>query len=259
MATVIKLHPKVKEFENPRLSAAALAEYLIMKPDQQETVLHNARFASPPSIYPHSEALTPITAYCVDPARAKSTLLDAKIRLTSKAEDSSIRPKSREESLRCIETIELFEKSENSFALNSMKLSRGERFAPLAINGVSVSVQPNLIVSRIDANEKAWAGVVMFRPQKAPDPESCRLEETKRQRGEHRREMARYMLAIAKLAMDEHGRHLGEFDRGSSFVADIRMGERIDFSTSDHASRACKQIASLWDDIEPRTSVLAKD
>lgn len=265
MAKVIKLHPKVREFHEPRMSAAALAEYLIMKPDQQETVLHNSRFASPPVLIPHHEALIPIRAYCADPARPISTLTKAKTSLTAKAGDPSIRPKSKEESLRCIETIDLFVRGENVFGLRQIRLEQPDRFPPLTLHGVAVSVQPDLLIKPGGDEEGKKVGVVMLRPQKAPDPEACRLDETSRKRGEHRREMARYMLAIAHLMIDEHGKWLGAFDRDRSFVADIRMGERISFSTSDHAARvraikaACKQIFSLWDDIEPRKSVLAKD
>lgn len=243
------------------MSAAALAEYLIMKPDQQETVLHNSRFASPPAILPHAEALFPIRAYCADPARPMPILTQAKASLTAKAGDPSIRPKAKEESLRCIETIDLFIRSENAFGIRGLRLETTDRFPSLSVNGVSVSVQPDLLI-RPAGNRTV--GVLMFRPQKAPDPEACRLEETRRQRGEHRREMGRYMLAIAHMMIDELGTDLGTFDRELSFVADIRMQERIGFSTSDHAARvravkaACKQICSLWDDIEPRKSVMAK-
>lgn len=243
------------------MSAAALAEYLIMKPDQQETVLHNSRFASPPVLIPHSEALVPIRSFCADPARPVATLIKAKQSLTTKAEDTSIRPKAREESLRCIETIELFQRSVNAFGLGSLKLEQSDRFPPITINEVSISVQPDLLIRKGDSDK---VGLIMFRPQKAPDPDACRLEETKRQRGEHRREMGRYMLTLAHLMFDEHGKEIGSFDRDTSMVGDIRMQERIDFSSSDHAARvrainaACRQISSLWDDIEPRKSVLAK-
>lgn len=243
------------------MSAAALAEYLIMKPDQQETVLHNSRFASPPAILPHAEALFPIRAYCADPARPMSVLTQAKASLAAKAGDPSIRPKAQEESLRCIETIDLFIRGENAFGIRPLRLEAVDRFAALPVNGVSVSVQPDLLIKPATAGK---VGIIMFRPQKAPDPEACRLEETRRQRGEHRREMGRYMLAIAHMMVDETDRDIGAFDRDLSFVADIRMQERISFSTSDHAARvraikaACKQICSLWDDIEPRKSVMAK-
>lgn len=264
MANVVKLHPKVREHHHPRMSAAALAEYLIMKPDQQETVLHNSRFSSPPAIIPHQEALFPIRSYCADPSRPRHVLSEARASLIVKSSDQSIRPKAREESLRCAETIELFENAENAFGLRGLRLTQCDRFPLLDINGVAVSVQPDLLIHPGGGKDGLAVGVVMFRPQKAPDPEACRLEETRRQRGEHRREMGRYMLALAQMVIEKYASDLGQFDRELSFVGDIRMKERISFSTSDHAARvrsikaACRQISALWDGIEPRKSVLAK-
>lgn len=234
-----------------------------MKPDQQEKVLHDSRFSSPPVVVPHSAAMTAIRAYNSDPNRSKSALDGAKEALKVRSADLSITPKAREESLRCIETIDLFDLSENAFGLRSMRLEECGRIAPLNINGVVLSVQLDLI-ARVQVGGREKAGGIIFRPQKAPDPDACRLEETKRQRGEHRREMARYMLAMMQILFEERADSLGEFDRDSSFIADIRMGERISFSTGDHAARvraikaACKQVYSLWDDIEPRPSALAK-
>lgn len=236
-----------------------------MKPDQQETVLHNSRFSSPPGIIPHQGALRPIQAYCSDSKRPRSLLDSAKAALHAEALDESIRPKAREESLRCAETIKLFEAAENAFGLNALPIEQAPRLPALDIGGVALSVQPNLLIVPPAKRGKQIVGVVMFRPQKAPDPAACRLEETRRQRGEHRREMGRYMLAMAQLAVETHGQSYGAFDRESSFVADIRLGERIGFSTSDHSARvrailaACKQISRLWDGIEPRASALAKD
>lgn len=247
------------------MSAASLAEYLIMKPDSQETVLHNARFSSPPVVSPHQGAMKAIRAYCSDPHRSKGVLEDGKATLRRNHLDESNRPKTREESLRCIETIELFESGENAFGLNALPLVKSGKFPPMRVEGVGLSVQPDLLVTPIPLKGRERVGAIFFRPQKAPDPSACRLEETRRQKGDHRREMAKYMLAMAQMLMESHGKGLGEFDRTLSFVADIRLGERIVFSTSDHASRvkqikaACKQISRLWAGIEPRASALMKD
>ena len=248
------------------MSAAALAEYLIMKPDQQETVLHNSQFASPPVVTPHSDAMRAIRSYNADPRRPQSALDTVKEALRVRSADLSITPKAREESLRCIETIELFERGENAFGLRSMPLAEAPKFPPLKVEGVLLSVQPDILVKPPAKAGQQRVGGIIFRPQKAPDPEACRLEETKRQRGEHRREMARYMLAMLEMMMKAHSKIAGgTFDRALSLVADIRMGERIDFSTKDDAARvraikaACKQVSQLWSGIEPRSSVLRKD
>lgn len=241
------------------MSAAALAEYLILRPDQQEKILHDSRFASSNITAAYRGALDPIRAFCTDIRRDKSTLQTAKNFLKGRSTDQSFRPKAREEALRCIETIDLFSRAENAFGLGPLDLTNAPRFNPMMLSGVALSVQPDLLIKRQDK-----VGAMMFRPQKAPDPEACRLEETKRQRGEHRREMARYMLAMVQMLFEGPAENVGAFSRELSFIADIRMGERIDFSTSDHAARvravkaACRQIATLWGDIEPRKSVLAK-
>jgi hypothetical protein len=146
MAKVIRLHPNVREKVKPQMSAASLAEYLIMKPDQQETVLHDARFSSGILTSPHAGALKPIQAYCANVHRPKSLLSTAKGNLEQIASDDAIRPKAREESLRCIETIELFELAENAFGLNKLPLEMPPRFGAIEMEGVQLSVQPHLLV-----------------------------------------------------------------------------------------------------------------
>jgi hypothetical protein len=263
MATVIKLHPSIRENHLPRISAAALAEYLIMKPDQQEKVLHDSRFSSPPVVTPYAAAMLAIRSYCADPRRSIRILDDARLAQKVRSADQTITPKMREESLRCIETMDLFERGENALGTRSLRLEECPRLAPINVSGVVLSVQLDL-VSRTGTS-KPKSGGIIFRPQKAPDPGACRLEETKRQRGEHRREMARYMLAMVQMLFEERAETLGEFDRDASFVGDIRLGESIHFSTTDHAARvraikaACRQVHTLWDGIEPRPSALAKD
>jgi hypothetical protein len=204
MADIIELHPSVREHRKPRLSAAALAEYLILRPDQQDTVLHNSRFSSPPQVVPHSEAIRALRMYNADIARNQETLEGVKRALTLKSKDTSLKPKAREEALRCIETIELFERAENALGLRSLPLTEAGRFPELNVEGVAVSVQPDLLIEPTALDGVRRVGGLMFRPQKAPDPEACRLDETRRQRGEHRREMARYMAVLLYMLLEQH-------------------------------------------------------
>ena len=262
MADIIELHPSVREHREPRLSAAALAEYLILRPDQQETVLHNSRFSSPPQVVPHSEAMRALRQYNAGPTRNQETLEAVKRALSIKAENEAIKPKAREEGRRCIETIQLFQNAENARGLRSMPLTEVGRFPELIIEDVAVSVQPDLLVEPVALGGVKRVGGIMFRPQKAPDPEACRLEETRARRGEHRREMARYITTLLFMLLESHP-ELGQADRNLCFVADIRLGERIAMS-ADYLARtraihsACRQIARLWDGITPRKSVMKK-
>jgi len=235
-----------------------------MRPDQQETLLHNCKFASPPVVTPHSAALLPIRAYCADPRRPISILEAAIQVLQGKSQDDSITPKGREESLRCIETIKLFMNAENGLGIRSLRLEECDRMPMMQIEGVEISVQPDLFVQSGSTKQRERCGLIFFRPQKAPDPAASRLEETKRAKGDHRREMARYILALGQTMAEATFSEGRIFDRDSSFVADIRIGERIAFSSQDHASRmravqaACRQISKLWSMIEPRRAIMMK-
>jgi hypothetical protein len=252
-----QLHPSVRERHEPRISTTALAEYLIMHADNQERILHDARFSTAPIVTANGDAMRALRAYNVDPRRDKSALDKVKAALTRKSMDVNERPKARDEAKRCCEAIELFERSENALGMRQLALATPPRFEALLIEGVSLSIRPDFIVH--GAGGRVGAGIL--RVAKAPDPDACKLEDTRKRQGEHRREMARYMLAMLQLLLEDQSEGLGLPDRDLCFVADIRLGESI-VPAADHSVRArrirgaCRQIASLWNSIEPRPSIL---
>src|ERR1700722_20371148 len=114
MASSPVLHPSVQTRAEPRVSAAALAEYLILRPAGQQNILHDSKYSRPPIISANGEAMRGLRAYNHDPKRPKDTLLRVKAALTMKAASLGIKPKARDEALRCVEIIELFERQENA-------------------------------------------------------------------------------------------------------------------------------------------------
>ena len=204
-----------------------------------------------------------IRAYCTDPARPNSVLESVKAALLEKSEASTTTPKGKANALGEIEALNLFQDNVNAFGIKGLRLEAPPRFEPLNVHGVAVSVQPDLIARFKPNREGASAAAGFIRLAKVPDPNSAKLEETRTKRGEHRREMARYMIALSQLLLEEQGSSLGSIERAECFVADIRLGERIGPAT-DNARRikaiqaACRQIATLWDDIKPRPSVLKR-
>jgi hypothetical protein len=254
-----QLHPSVRERHEPRISTTALAEYLIMHADDQERILHDARFSTAPIVTANGDAMRALRAYNVDVRRDKSALDMVKAALTRKSLDVNERPKSRDEAKRCCEAIDLFERNENALGMRKLPLATPPRFEALLVEGVSLSVRPDFIVH--GAGDRVGAGIL--RVAKAPDPDACKLEDTRKRRGEHRREMARYMLAMLQLLLEDQSEVLGLPDRDLCFVADVRLGERI-VPATDHSVRvrrirgACRQIASLWTSIEPRPSILRR-
>lgn len=253
------LHPSVRQRREPRISATALAEYLILRPNAQQNILHDSKFSRPPIVTANGEAMRALRAYNWDPKRPKDTLLRVKRALTLKASGVGINPKGRDEALRCIEIIELFERQENFLGMRAMALSEPPKFEPAVIEGVLVSIQPDLMVSGGDGR----VGAATIRVAKAPDPAACKGEKTRDRRGDQRREMARYMVAMMQILLESTEGKLGTPDRDLCFVADIRLGERIG-PASDHTVRlrdirgACDQICKLWPTIQPKPSLLKK-
>jgi hypothetical protein len=258
MASSPALHPSVRERREPRVSAAALAEYLILRPDGQQNILHDSKYSRPPIISANGEAMRALRAYNQDSRRSQDTLLRVKDALTIKSEAMDIRPKAKDEALRCLEIIDIFERNENALGLRSMALSEPPSFDAIEIEGVMVSIRPDFIVGGGGGRNRVGAGIL--RVAKAPDPAGGRRPETRLKRGEIRREMARYMVAMQQLLLDAQKGTLGIPDRDLCFVADVRLGEKIG-PAPDHAVRlrdirgACQQIGKLWASIVPKPAL----
>lgn len=203
------------------MSAAALAEYLILRPDGQQNILHDSKYSRPPIVSANGEAIRALRAYNHDPRRSQDTLLRVKDALTIKSEAADIRPKAKDEALRCIEIIDLFERNENALGLRSMTLSKPATLDPIEIEGVMVSIRPDFLVGGGGGRNRVGAGIL--RVAKAPDPSGGKRLETRLRRGEIRREMARYMVAMQQLLLEGQKGALGIVDRDLCFVADVRI------------------------------------
>jgi len=241
------------------MSATALAEYMITQAAEQQNILHDSRFTRPPIVTANADAMRALRAYNCDPRRPSSTLEKVKDALTIRAKSIGLKPKNRDEALRCIEIIKMFERSENALGLRSMALRPAPRFDLIDIEGVTVSVQPDCLVDGLTNH----VGAGLIRVAKAPDPAACKMEDTRARRGDHRREMARYMVALIQILLEAQDGALGTPDRDFCFVADVRLGERIG-PADNHARRlrdiraACRTISTLWPSIYPRHSVLRR-
>lgn len=176
-----------------------------------------------------------------------------------KAVGIGIKPKAKDEALRCVEIIELFERQENALGMRPMALSEPPDFDAIEVEGIMVSIRPDLLVNGNDGR----IGAAMLRVAKAPDPAACKTEEGRDRRGNHRREMAHYLVALMQMLLEAQNGELGIPDRDLCFVADVRLGERVG-PAADHAVRlrdirgACAQIRSLWAGVAPKPSLFKK-
>ena len=176
-----------------------------------------------------------------------------------KAGGIGIKPKARDEALRCVEIIELFERQENTLGMRAMSLNEPPDFDAIEIEGVMVSIQPDFLVH----GSGGRVGAAMLRVAKAPDPAACKTEEAKI--GAATRAVRWPAISLPKCSFSWRLRagSLGTTDRDLCFVADVRLGERIG-PAADHAVRArdirgaCRQIAGLWAGIQARPSLWNK-
>jgi hypothetical protein len=162
--------------------------------------------------------------------------------------------------LRNIEIVEMFELQENVLGLRGMPLLEAPRFDELTVEGVRLSIRPDFFIQ--PPNGRVGAGII--RVAKAPDPADCKQDATRRRKQDHRREMARYVIAMFQMLLEAQKGKYGVPDHALSFVADVRLGERIN-AGPDHSARvrairaACRQIDKLWPTIKPRSSLFKKD
>jgi hypothetical protein len=253
------LHPSVRTRLEPRVSATALAEYLILRPNGQQGILHDSKFSRPPIITANGDAMRALRSYNQDTKRNRENLRRVKEALTTKAAAVGIKPKTRDEALRCVEIIDMFERAENALGMRPMALSEPPDFEAIEIDGVIVSIRPDLLVS----GGGGRIGAAMLRVAKAPDPAACKTDEARDRRGNHRRELAHYLVALMQLLLDAQDGAYGIPDRDLCFVADVRLGERIG-PARNHAVRlrdirgACAQIAKLWDGVEAKPALWKK-
>jgi hypothetical protein len=266
MAISPVLHEKIREHREPRMTATALAKYLVLLPDKQNEVLHDSRYAAQPITGKYTEAFAALRTYNCDPRRPPSVLDEVKAALKRKELDRDLRPKARDEAARCREAIELFQARENAVGLRAMALSVAPRFAPLDIEGVDVSIRPSFIRQGIIPSIGPRIGAGILRLAKTPDPDDCKTPKTRTVREDVRREMARYMVAMMQLLLEDQAAALGLGipHRDLCFVTDVRLGETVGPAT-DHTARlrairsACGQIATLWDGVRPLPRVLKRD
>jgi hypothetical protein len=255
-----ELHPSIRENPEPRMTAVSLAEYLILRAEPQAMVLHNSRYSQTNIRAAYASARHALRLYNTDPLRRVEALNKVKRGLTERAENPSLKPRARTMLLRSAELIDLFLTRENAMGLRALPLIRAPKFEPLMIGGVAVSIQPDFLVEPPIGGR---IGAAFLRVTKAPDPDAVRLQAKKEERGEHRRDMARYMLAMLELLLGAHPGYVNRVDRGLLFVSDVRLGERIG-PGPDHTARladieaACRQIASQWDGIAPHPSIWKK-
>lgn len=181
-----------------------------------------------------------------------------------KSRGAAFKPSQREEAARCVESLDLFYlHARNAFGALGTPLFEVAAFNKLSINGLAVSVVPDLMVgSALPIEDGRKVGLIFIRAQKRPNPDGCRTDEKRAERRAVRREILSYMLVLGDMLLRSNGIPDAAIDRKRIRGWDLRLGEEVPFP-SDRITRerrieaACGQIARLWGTISPKGSDLA--
>lgn len=228
--------------------------------DRAETIVHDAKFlqAYIPSWYDDSQAA--LVSYLLDGNRKKEPLFDEMDRL-QKIATASKDGDERDKASLDLKIIQQFLKIENALGLNKLGFIKCGKCAPLLIEKVVVSVQPDLLIQPLIVAKKNAVGAIVFRFSKGIDPESAKKKETRERRIDQRREMGRYAALLASMLLEKQFSPHGEVSPEHCLAVDIPLGEAIPLPTIDRVARtkrlkkACRQIEQAWPNVPPRQGI----
>lgn len=242
------------------MSAVSMAEYLVLKAAGQDQVLHDSKYSQTIIRAAYAAPRRAFRDYNIDPLRPISVLNKVKDSLLAKSVDPRLTVRQQDRHLKDSELIDLFLLREQALGLRNLPLSKMPKLRSIDVEGVSLSVQPDFLIE----TPTGKIGSLILRVTKAPDPDACKRAATKEDRGEHRRELARYLIAMQEMVLNAQPQWSGKVDRNLIFVSDIRLGEQI-ATGRDHAARlreisaAARQIKRQWDSIPASPRLHAKD
>lgn len=233
---------KYRENHDPRISANQLAEYLLASPARRQTILRNAKYAPTFLVIRYQAAKDAISRYLSDDVRNKAILDEAVVNLEAMG-DGDHSPFKKNDAQLCIEALKSFTSISANKALSSITFRPVQNKLPnLAIEGVQVSINPDLVSYRPKQGGGNCIGGVMFQTSKAVAAANWRAE--------HSRNVSTLLWMLAQ----KHMTSLGEVDRKLCLTIDV-FGKTITPAPATYKRKlndlaaACSEISALWDRI----------
>lgn len=232
---------KYRENPSPRISANQLAEYLLASPARRQTILRNAKYAPTFLVIRYQAAKDAIARFLSDDVRNKTILAEAVLKLEA-MEDGDHSAFKKNDAQLCIEAIKSFRSISDNKALSSVAFQPVQNRLPnLEINGVEVSINPDLISYRPKTGGRCVGGVI-FQTSKAVAAANWRADHS------------RNVSTLLWLLSERHMTNLGEIDRKLCLTIDV-FGKTITPAPANYKRKlndleaACSEIAALWDRI----------
>lgn len=230
---------------NPRLSASQLADYLVAPtPVGQLGILRQAKNPGPnrPIIIQYYHARRAIAECLRDRAALNRVCAEAAQDLEDRRDDGTNGPLIRDDAQRCMDVIELFQRSANQMDVWGLEYLEPRVPSPaLNINGVEISVSADAI-SRDNRRVPSRVGQAFIR---------CTIG-TAGDAAENRRAEANTHLAtIAHLHTRQYLSDLGDPHPQTSLVVDVSR-QLVVRAPANSARRianieaACAMISAIW-------------
>lgn len=217
----------------PRISSNKLGQYITSKPRRQHTILYEQKFPSDYITAYYKDAQESISLF-VAKGMEDASVLDKRIRLLEQKKPETVWQ--GRQIVSNIDAIEAFMNIADQVQLFDFTPEIGDfRAQKLNVNGVSVSIRPEIILSGKKRGMPAVGGIKLHFIKSHP------LDE----------ESAGYVSAITQMYLGTHMAERGKVDGRLCSVIDLSAGRVFAGVTSlkvrqKEIEAACEQIRHLW-------------
>ena len=214
-------------------------------PIGQEGILRQAKTPATgkPLIIQYQHARKCVAACLREPGRINARVAETVIALRQKATDPASTPLVRDDALRSIDVIEVFQRSANALDIVDMRFeptSSNENL--MDIEGVEVSSWPDAITFQTPRRGDVRVGELFIR---------CAIGLSGDAAQERRTEANRLLATIAHIHASRTLTHLGDVYASASLVLDVPRGLVVRGPTNAtrrvaNIEAACRMIAARW-------------
>jgi len=234
--------PKVHE--EPRISANALAQYMVSSETARLGILRRSKFHQAPVIVPYREVRLIIREFLSDGKRNVNRLIEAEKMFEQKSQNNSYSTFIKNDSENSIDVLHGIQRMANQ--LNAYKfLKSPKKQEKLIISDVQVSVHADLLIEAPIKGDKHMGAAILRMSQDNSDTEDAKSK---------RRTMGLYVATLIRMHIDNSLKKDLPVANRLCMSIDIQHGEAFQAPNSNTKRQkdiesACQMIASHWPNI----------
>lgn len=208
----------------------------------REGIIKNARETPTAPVIRYRDLKNGLAAFLSDPARPTSRLAALESLLEQKANDQNLTAFMRDDAQASLEALSIFRRFNNQLGGYAFA-APGFRANPLNIEGVDVSVHPNLVLTQTVRSDQRF-GLALFRLAKGDDEENIAA-------ASRRSDVGKFVATLAFMQAetycpDEHIAHHSLCMSLDVQNQEIWTGSRNQTRRINNLRAACRQIARAW-------------